>query len=121
MDNHKRSRRNEKPARTSLPSLSEKEEMAASLDHKLPKPVQPTPLEPPLKPFLPPVEEPGVSAPLFNASSSTAASFPAVYPNNFRYDDDSGHYGNPGTRFNSSQVDYTEHNARAEYHYQQGV
>jgi hypothetical protein len=95
--------------------------MVASLDRKLCKPVQPTPLEPPPKPFIPPVEELGVSAPLFNASSNMAASFPAVYPNNYGYDDESGRYGNPGTRFNSSQVDDTEHNARAEYRYQQGV
>jgi hypothetical protein len=94
--------------------------MAATLNQKLPKPVQPTPLEPPPKSFMPPVEEPGASAPLFDASSNTATSFPAVYPNNYGYDDE-GRYGYHGTRFNSSQVDDKEHNARAEYRYQQSV
>jgi hypothetical protein len=121
MDDHKRSRRNEKPSRTSLPSQSEKKEMAASLNRKLPKPVQPTPLEPPPKPFTQLVEEPGAPAPLFNASSNSAASFPAIYPNNSGQDNVSGRFGCPGTRFNSSLVDDTEHSARAEYRYQQGV
>jgi hypothetical protein len=120
MDDHKHSRRNEKPAKASLPSLSEKEEMATTLNQKLPKPVQPTPLEPPPKLFTPPVEEPGASAPLFDASFTMAALFPAVYPKNYGYEDES-RYGYQGTRFNSSQVDDKEHNARAEYRYQQSV
>jgi hypothetical protein len=77
MDNQKPSRK--KPAKTSLPS--EKEALTAALNAKLPKPVQSAPLEPPPKFFAPPVEDPGTSAPLFDTSSNTAASFPAVYPN----------------------------------------
>jgi hypothetical protein len=118
MDGHKPSQK--KPAKTSLPSAIEKEEMTASLNAKLPKLVQPTPLEPPPKFFAPPVEDSGTSAPLFDASSNAAALFLAVYPNDgYNYE---GRYGgHQPTRFNSSQVDDREHNARAEYRYQQAT
>jgi hypothetical protein len=117
MDDHKPSRK--KPAKTSLPSLSEKEAMTTALNSKLPKLVQPAPLEPP-KVFAPPVEDPGTSAPPFDASSNAAASFPAVYPNN-GYDCEGRYGGQLTMHFNSSQVDDREHNTRAEYRYQQAT
>jgi hypothetical protein len=95
--------------------------MAASLNCKLPKPVQPTPLEPTPKLFAPLTEETGATAPLFNASSNSAASFPVIYPNNPGQDGVLGRFGSTGTRVNSSLVDDTGQAARAEYRYQQSV
>jgi hypothetical protein len=122
MDDHKRSRREKHSSSNSFPSQSEKEEMAASLNCKLPKLVQPSPLKPPLKTFAPLMEEPGATAPLFNASSNSTASFRAVYPNNPGQDGvSSGRFGSPGTRVNSSLVNDMEQAARVEYRYQQSV
>jgi hypothetical protein len=68
-----------RPAKTSLPSASEKEELTAALNAKLPKVVQPPPLAPPLQAPLP-VEDQGTAGPSFDASSDKAASY-AAYPN----------------------------------------
>jgi hypothetical protein len=94
--------------------------MTATLNAKLPKPVQSTPIEPPPKFLAPPVEDPGTSAPLLDASSNAAASFLAVYPNN-GYDNEGRYRSYLGTRFNSTQVDDREHSARAEDRYQQAT
>jgi hypothetical protein len=116
MDHHNKPSRR-KPAKTSLPSASEKEELMAALNAKLPKVVQPPPLAPPLQVSMPPVEDQGTAAPPFDASSDKAASY-AVYPND-GYDCDGRYGGHLQSRFNSSQVDDHEHLARAEFRYQQ--
>jgi hypothetical protein len=116
MDDHNKPSRR-KPAKTSLPSVLEKEAMTTALNAKFPKSVQPAPLEP-AKVFMLPVEDMGTPAPSFDASSNVAASSNIAYPNE-GYDYGDRYGGNLPTRYNSSQVDDREHHARAEFCYQQ--
>jgi hypothetical protein len=99
-DRNKPSKR--KPAKTTLPSSEEKEAMTTELNRKLPKSVQPAPLEPP-QVFAPPVGNLGTAAPPYDASCNVVASS-NVYPvEGYDYGDRYGGY--EATRFNSSQVD----------------
>jgi hypothetical protein len=117
MDDHNKPSRR-KPAKTSLPSASGKEALTTALNSKLPKLVQPAPLEP-AKVFAPSVEDMGTPAPSFDASSNVAASTAAYPDEGYNYGDRYGGY--QATPYNSSQVDDREHHARVEFHYQQAT
>jgi hypothetical protein len=113
-DRNKPSRR--KLAKTSLPSAEEKEALTTAFNSKLPKSVQPAPLKL-AKVFAPSVGNLGTPAPSFNASSKVAASSTAYSDEGYDYGDRYGGY--QATRYNSSQVDDREHDARADFCYQQ--
>jgi hypothetical protein len=92
--------------------------MKTELNRKLPKsswvPVQPAPLDQ-FKVFMPPVGDLGTATPPYDASYNVAA-LSVVYPDEgYDYGDRYGGY--QATRFNSSQVDDQEANARADYRY----
>jgi hypothetical protein len=118
MDDHNKPSRR-KPAKTSLPSILEKEAMTTALNAKLPKSVQPAPLEP-AKVYAPPVKDMGMPAPSFDATSNVAASGNMAYSDK-GYDYRDYYGGNQPTRYNSSQVDDCKHHARAEFRYQQAT
>jgi hypothetical protein len=117
MDDHNKPSRR-KPAKTSLPSASEKEALTTALNSKLPKSVQSAPLEP-AKDFAPSVKDMGTPAPSFDASSNLAASTAAYPDEGYNYGDCYGGY--QAIRYNSSQVDDRNHHARAEFRYQQAT
>jgi hypothetical protein len=124
IDDSKHSRRQKHPSARSHPSQSEKDEMTDSLNRILPKLVQPSLVEPLLTTIAPLTSGTGATAPLYNASSISAASLPVVSPNvKYPGQDDvsSDRFSNPGMRVNSTQVDDTEQAARAEYLYQKGI
>jgi hypothetical protein len=124
MDDHKHSRREKHSSVRSRPSQSLKDDMADSLNRRLPKPVQPTPVELPPTTVALLTEGKGATAPLYDASSILAALLPVVYPNvkyPGRNDVSSGHFASPGTRVNSTLVDDSEQAARAEYLYQKDI
>jgi hypothetical protein len=93
----------------------EKEALTTALNSKLPKSVQPAPLEP-AKVLATSVEDMGTPIPSFDAPSNVAAST-AAYPDE-GYDYRDRYRGYQATRYNSSQVDDREHHARAKFRYQ---
>jgi hypothetical protein len=92
--------------------------LKTALNSKLPKLVQPAPLES-AKVFVPSVEDMGTPTPSFDASSNMAASTAAYLDEGYNYRDRYGGY--QATCYNSSQVDDREHHARAEFRYQQAT
>jgi hypothetical protein len=106
-----------KPAKQ---TLSSKEAMESELNRKLHKstwvPVQPAPLAQ-SEVFMPPVGVSDTAAPTFDGTSNMVASS-GVYPDEgYNYGDRYGGY--PATRYNSTQVDDEEADARADYRYHQ--
>jgi hypothetical protein len=73
-----------KPAKTSHPSLEEKEAMTAELEKVCPKSVQPAPLEPP-QVFMPPVGDSGTAAPPYKDAPSNVAAASNVCPEGYDY------------------------------------
>jgi hypothetical protein len=117
-NNNKPSKR--KPAKSSVPSTREKEAMKRELDRKLPKlnwvAVQTAPLEQSTV-FTPPVGDLGTAALPYDGPSNVAASS-VDYPDE-RYDYGDCYGGYQATRFNSTQVDDKEADAKADYRYHQ--
>jgi hypothetical protein len=107
-----------KPAKSAQPSNKEKEVMTAELEKARLKDeqplVQPTPLEPPPH-FEPPVGDLGTAAPPLNDYHSNEAAASDVGPDGYNYGGSYGGY--QATRFNSSQLDDHECDARAEYNF----
>jgi hypothetical protein len=104
-----------KPAKTSHPSFEEKEAMTAELEKARLKSV---PLEPP-QVFAPPVGDSGTAAPPYEDASSNVAAASNVCPEGYDYGDRYGGY--QATRFNSTQVEDREYDARVEYRYHQAT
>jgi hypothetical protein len=90
MDDHNKPSRR-KPAKTSLPSASEKEALTTALNSELPQLVQPAPLEP-AKVFAPSVKDLGTPTPSFDASSNVAASSAAYPDEGYNHGDRYGGY-----------------------------
>jgi hypothetical protein len=101
-----------KPAK---PTLTSKEAMESELNQKLPKstwvPVQHAPLEQ-SEVFAPPVGDLDTATPTYNGTSNVVA-LSGVYDYGDRYG------GYQATRYNSTQVDDQEADARADYWYHQ--
>jgi hypothetical protein len=106
-----------KPAKSTLTS---KEAMESELNRKLPKstwvPDQHAPLEQ-SEVFAPPIRDLDTAAPTYDGTSNVVASS-GVHPDeSYDYGDRYGGY--QATRYNSTQVDDQEADARANYRYHQ--
>jgi hypothetical protein len=110
-----------KSAKSSHPSHEEKEAMTAELEKarlKDDRPSDQPTLEPP-QVFAPPVGDLGTAAPPYEDTSSNAAAASNVCPEGYDYGDCYGGY--QATRFNSTQLDDCECDARVEYRYHQAT
>jgi hypothetical protein len=124
MDEPKHSRQEKHSSVRSRLSQSEKDDIADSLNRRLPKLVQPSLVKPSPTTIAPLTKGKGATAPLYNASSISAASLPVVYPNvkyPGRDDVSMGCFASPGMRINSTLVDDSEQAARVEYLYLKGI